>query len=101
RHTRWPRDWSSDVCSSDLKLCTLSGFVESASTAVLVYVRSKVGTPGRVRLSVFVVAACIPKRGSAVRSRVSCEPSAERPKFVPRSEEHTSELQSRGHLVCR
>src|SRR5207253_8174765 len=23
RHTRWPRDWSSDVCSSDL----VSGFV--------------------------------------------------------------------------
>src|SRR6266508_5462068 len=21
RHTRWPRDWSSDVCSSDLGLC--------------------------------------------------------------------------------
>src|SRR5690625_7576375 len=21
RHTRWPRDWSSDVCSSDLRLC--------------------------------------------------------------------------------
>src|SRR5437660_9822597 len=21
RHTRWPRDWSSDVCSSDLKHC--------------------------------------------------------------------------------
>src|SRR5207253_6206526 len=21
RHTRWPRDWSSDVCSSDLWLC--------------------------------------------------------------------------------
>src|SRR6266508_3156632 len=20
RHTRWPRDWSSDVCSSDLRL---------------------------------------------------------------------------------
>src|SRR5207253_3697540 len=20
RHTRWPRDWSSDVCSSDLKI---------------------------------------------------------------------------------
>src|SRR5690625_6826932 len=20
RHTRWPRDWSSDVCSSDLKV---------------------------------------------------------------------------------
>src|SRR5437870_5974301 len=23
RHTRWPRDWSSDVCSSDLGLATL------------------------------------------------------------------------------
>src|SRR5437870_10284624 len=22
RHTRWPRDWSSDVCSSDLGWCT-------------------------------------------------------------------------------
>src|SRR5439155_3959134 len=21
RHTRWPRDWSSDVCSSDLSTC--------------------------------------------------------------------------------
>src|SRR5690625_4892500 len=21
RHTRWPRDWSSDVCSSDLRKC--------------------------------------------------------------------------------
>src|SRR5690625_5750666 len=25
RHTRWPRDWSSDVCSSDLKPKALSG----------------------------------------------------------------------------
>src|SRR5690625_6267727 len=24
RHTRWPRDWSSDVCSSDLKYFTNS-----------------------------------------------------------------------------
>src|SRR5439155_13609400 len=23
RHTRWPRDWSSDVCSSDLNLRSL------------------------------------------------------------------------------
>src|SRR5690625_3522825 len=26
RHTRWPRDWSSDVCSSDLHLLILWGF---------------------------------------------------------------------------
>src|SRR5207253_8546576 len=24
RHTRWPRDWSSDVCSSDLYKCLIS-----------------------------------------------------------------------------
>src|SRR5207253_3504844 len=23
RHTRWPRDWSSDVCSSDLRFCSI------------------------------------------------------------------------------
>src|SRR5690625_6609397 len=29
RHTRWPRDWSSDVCSSDLEMPDLNadGFV--------------------------------------------------------------------------
>src|SRR5207253_4452127 len=25
RHTRWPRDWSSDVCSSDLDLVVVPG----------------------------------------------------------------------------
>src|SRR5437660_2861206 len=25
RHTRWPRDWSSDVCSSDLSLAEAGG----------------------------------------------------------------------------
>src|SRR5437660_2636571 len=30
RHTRWPRDWSSDVCSSDLHgEGVLNGFLES------------------------------------------------------------------------
>src|SRR5690625_7188568 len=29
RHTRWPRDWSSDVCSSDLEVVQL--FSESQS----------------------------------------------------------------------
>src|SRR5437870_8906834 len=27
RHTRWPRDWSSDVCSSDLVAETLFGIL--------------------------------------------------------------------------
>src|SRR5439155_5257385 len=31
RHTRWPRDWSSDVCSSDLELAALKakGFTKA------------------------------------------------------------------------
>src|SRR5439155_15076805 len=30
RHTRWPRDWSSDVCSSDLSAINVCrGFVEA------------------------------------------------------------------------
>src|SRR5437870_6670061 len=34
RHTRWPRDWSSDVCSSDLARALLR-FDEEVSAAVL------------------------------------------------------------------
>src|SRR5690625_7929438 len=31
RHTRWPRDWSSDVCSSDLgRGCPMSALLASA-----------------------------------------------------------------------
>src|SRR5690625_8018152 len=30
RHTRWPRDWSSDVCSSDLKI----GFAPTLDEAI-------------------------------------------------------------------
>src|SRR6266498_5369814 len=60
RHTRCGRDWSSDVCSSDL-------FWARANR----------------------LARCLrmPSKTSPV------------PKI--RSEEHTSELQSRPHLVCR
>src|SRR5476651_2852172 len=58
RHTRYWRDWSSDVCSSDLR---------------------------------------------ASRRRVSgrATPFGPAPRPTSRSEEHTSELQSRQYLVCR
>src|SRR5207253_3853835 len=39
RHTRWPRDWSSDVCSSDLAgvgYPVLFGFVAAESAGALV-----------------------------------------------------------------
>src|SRR2546422_5758211 len=74
RHTRCSRDWSSDVCSSDL--------IRPCSSA----------------------AACRgtwPWRSSvACRSCTAPSRSDTRPR-ESRSEEHTSELQSRLHLVCR
>src|SRR5439155_21396003 len=34
RHTRWPRDWSSDVCSSDLTRKGLGSAIERATVEV-------------------------------------------------------------------
>src|SRR6267378_7206746 len=68
RHTRSLRDWSSDVCSSDL--CSA-------------WAASPGGCPA---------APSPPRAGCS--SRAPCSSPA-------RSEEHTSELQSRRDLVCR
>src|SRR5690606_39569494 len=98
RHTRFSRDWSSDVCSSDLKT---SSYRFSYSNDVL---------PLRMFVSVNVVNANISevmhkifegyplqwkiyKKNNVVISPISPE--------AIRSEEHTSELQSRENLVCR
>src|SRR5438445_6634533 len=64
RHTRYWRDWSSDVCSSDLKVRTRA-------------MSNGVATPE-------------PSNRMKVKT-----------KRENRSEEHTSELQSRQYLVCR
>src|SRR6266436_7580418 len=68
RHTRCSRDWSSDVCSSDLSY-------HNARTACL---SRLLQSPTLRHLQ--------PAKTSLRRLR---------------SEEHTSELQSRLHLVCR
>src|SRR5690625_5479264 len=84
RHTRWPRDWSSDVCSSDL-----------SSTS------DEVGTPRAwwsraTSLAIWIAPRSWKWVSSLTPSgRLGYTPSA------ARSEEHTFELQSRGHLVCR
>src|SRR2546422_4822059 len=70
RHTRCSRDWSSDVCSSDLP-----GGMGEAGPADHSHGRDRGRWRDQLRL---------PVRGRVLRS-----------------EEHTSELQSRLHLVCR
>src|SRR5690625_7099755 len=76
RHTRWPRDWSSDVCSSDL----LARPADNARAGVL---------------------ADALDRATETLLHEGKSPQRKLGSIDNRSEEHTSELQSRGHLVCR
>src|SRR2546422_6159414 len=72
RHTRCSRDWSSDVCSSDLE--------RRDGAEVRQRLHHRQGGAGD-------------ERGPRQRQDHGDERA--------RSEEHTSELQSRLHLVCR
>src|SRR5690349_23437623 len=83
RHTRSLRDWSSDVCSSDLE-------VAQALLFLPVLQRRQVRLPVEQVVDLHQV-----ERGQA--------PQLERQVHLgdARSEEHTSELQSRRDLVCR
>src|SRR5689334_23486368 len=79
RHTRWNCDWSSDVCSSDLNPSPqarrpCSGCQSPSSS---------------------------PDGGCDCRSRRPAKRCGWASGRRPRSEEHTSELQSQFHLVCR
>src|SRR5206468_5103914 len=78
RHTRSDRDWSSDVCSSDLEPGHFigKGYLKiSFDRVILPY--GDLPVPAKV----------IQAKGFKVDKK--------------RSEEHTSELQSRSDLVCR
>src|SRR5207253_7623619 len=50
RHTRWPRDWSSDVCSSDLsvRVCA-TPVLRSARLIARVFEETKLGEPAERR----------------------------------------------------
>src|SRR5438105_12822350 len=74
RHTRSTRDWSSDVCSSDLRCCR--------------------------RVTAGVLIAAENQRARHASAIMSCHGGLRSPTTL-RSEEHTSELQSRVDLVCR
>src|SRR5439155_8603719 len=59
RHTRWPRDWSSDVCSSDLLALAEVGGIGLVATDLLsghhqVEVRAEVAARGAEQLVVDV-----------------------------------------------
>src|SRR5699024_11404395 len=118
RHTRSKRDWSSDVCSSDLigSEAVLMGTLVSIRTASLPMWKPTFSAPNsRCRVPDRMcspVCCCILSNrqaqsicsstgvpGTASGGRVStvCQIT---PSFS-RSEEHTSELQSRFDLVCR
>src|SRR5207253_8095557 len=87
RHTRWPRDWSSDVCSSDLHIERFLSTYFSPNTHLL--------GEGMALFFIGLLCAGIPsaRRWQEGGWKIILREA--------RSEEHTSELQSRGHLVCR
>src|SRR2546429_6344927 len=86
RHTRCSRDWSSDVCSSDL--CGLLGPNACCIAGGVAYWMGN--------QQFFSYAGAVRPLPCDVSDRVFSDLSQ-----AQRSEEHTSELQSRLHLVCR
>src|SRR2546429_2598914 len=107
RHTRCSRDWSSDVCSSDLVAFARPAeglaahlaatyphkrLVERKGVGILVIVDEKL-------VAEFVARVTEPLDGLALKQRLAVAEAAKLD--LIRSEEHTSELQSRLHLVCR
>src|SRR3989442_8369274 len=85
RHTRCGRDWSSDVCSSDLRE---HGPQQGIPREVIeVAPLDEPPPPQEDQPSLAVPFPDVPAK--------------KMPRSSERSEEHTSELQSRPHLVCR
>src|SRR5690606_40934889 len=122
RHTRFSRDWSSDVCSSDLKLWEFQtvprpgepfnetwgdGWENRSGTNMWAFAAPVDAARGIVYLP---IAGPAPnyygggRPGANVfgNSIVAVEAGTGRYLWhSQRSEEHTSELQSRENLVCR
>src|SRR2546429_1802700 len=102
RHTRCSRDWSSDVCSSDLTFTRFQSASNSSATTSGSVVRLVVPISERLATIHTVPSGSIPRYtlgcNVAWSAFVSC---ASLPPDNLRSEEHTSELQSRLQLVCR
>src|SRR5437867_8481418 len=87
RHTRSYGDWSSDVCSSDLRASR--GWADSQQSRASIDFATRGGRVGSASRS--------PREMSISSASVSVTESP----ATARSEEHTSELQSPYDLVCR
>src|SRR5207253_8473724 len=45
RHTRWPRDWSSDVCSSDLTILVIFLLLNFSATGEIFFIQKNLKLP--------------------------------------------------------
>src|SRR5699024_11672237 len=98
RHTRSKRDWSSDVCSSDLfglkiRLHPESSFLVTAANKQRAGVKHDAPGVYSYRGKAFETHTVPSDHERTEENRRSV--------ITLRSEEHTSELQSRFDLVCR
>src|SRR5256886_9045419 len=93
RHTRFDCDWSSDVCSSDLRYdlwkLRAKGLVE------------KIPHSRRYRLLPHGYQICLVFLKLYEKIYAPLTAGILQPSAADRSEEHTSELQSQSNLVCR
>src|SRR5690625_5507964 len=109
RHTRWPRDWSSDVCSSDLAiLARVADVYEARAQELAGLIATEMGKPLQQGLEEARLAGSIYRwyatHGPELLRDEQLDPQGAKESLVQtepigplRSEEHTSELQSRGH----
>src|SRR5690606_40409419 len=99
RHTRFSRDWSSDVCSSDLKVNKILREHDLKPHKVE-YWCGKSTDPEFESKMLNIVGLYLNPPENAI---VLCidEKTQIQALDRTRSEEHTSELQSRENLVCR
>src|SRR5690606_40954499 len=100
-HTRFSRDWSSDVCSSDLNRTGFKNLVKLASLASLegFYYKPRIDKEILEAHSegIICLSGCVSSEFSnCILRGHGMEDCLEQ----ARSEEHTSELQSRENLVC-
>src|SRR5690606_40347998 len=98
RHTSFSRDWSSDVCSSDLwELALDDRKVKRGRRYDLVIVDAPATGHGVGFLQTPRTFANVARVGPIAHQAKTLH------RFITdqRSEEHTSELQSRENLVCR